>query len=233
MKNLLIKIKIVSLVGLLYSAAINSSFAQSNVEAKVQAPELWSQVKLYLSDFETNASEIKTNQFLVESQTLVDKKMGGMEHSIEAAINTLRFTRSNMDRKQRAALWFDVLATIDRYSDTNVPSVDISGWVSPPPGYKGKVGPWGMMPPDTNDVADYAYYVAAVKANKERAKSANFQHALQRINDWGASPGAEEFLRGAYSSSVTDKQEFDELLGQSSLSDTRKQKLRSLFNEVH
>ena len=224
------KVKIIGSVGLWYFIAINPLLAQNNLETDAQILELSNRVVFQIMDFETNASEIETNQSLVESQKLFDEKMDRMEDSIKSAIDTLRYTQVNIDRKQKTILWCEILAAIDRHLDTNFPPVDISGFISPPPGYKGKVGPWGMMPPDTNDAADYAYYLVAVKTNKRNGEKALYLSTLKRINDWNAKSGIEKFLKSNFGSSEAGQKELYEILDQSTLSESRKQQLRKIVS---
>ncbi|MGH7953128.1 MAG: hypothetical protein ACREFE_14600 [Limisphaerales bacterium] len=235
MKNLLNKIKLIGWMAIVYSVASNLSIAQTNGEADASSMKPSEQIELQLSNYEAKVSAIETN-IIQEPDKSFDESDHEQEIALQPlkdAIKSLRWHQSNMDRKEKTRLWLNVLEVIDRHIETNIPPVSISGFVHPPHGYKGKVGMNGMLPPDTNDVADYAYYVAAVKANKENAKKTHFRYELERINDWDAKSGVEQFLKSSYISSESDKQEFQELLNQSTLSDARKQKLRDLFNEVH
>jgi hypothetical protein len=133
MKKIVNKITVVGFAGLLCALTTNSLFAQTGVETNTPSLNLSDQIQFQLTEFETNAADIETNQSLDESQKLLDEKMRGMENSVRAAINALRFSRGDMNRKQRAALWFDIFVAIDRHLSTNIPSVDIGGFVQPLP----------------------------------------------------------------------------------------------------
>jgi hypothetical protein len=126
-------------------------------------------------------------------------------------------------------LWLDIYTAIDRHLKTNAFPVSISLYIKPPPGYKVKMGMSGMIQPETNDTADYAYYIAAIKLDREKLKIANYQHYLHNI-DMLANSEFEYFINTYYTQSESDKQEFDALLDQAPLSDARKQKLKKMFN---
>ena len=235
MKSLLNKINLIGWTATVYAVSSGLSFTQTIDNTNASAVRPSEQIELQLSNYEAKVSIFETK--IIQEP---DKPFNESSHEqglalqpLKDAIISLRLSQPNMDRKGKASLWLKVLSAIDRHLDTNIPSVDISGFVHPPHGYKGKVGPWGMIQPDTNDGVNYAYYVATVKANKEKARRALLLNELKSLNDLEATPWAEECLRSSYTSSVDDKQEFEELLGQSWLSNTRKQSLGSLFNEVH
>ena len=212
-------------------------FAQTNGVTRISTVQPSEWIVNQLSNFETNVSVFETN-IIREPDKSSDESLHEQAVALQPlkdALQALRVPkeRSKMDRRSQAVLWLKVLAAIDRHLETNIPSVSISGFISPPPGYKGKVGINGMLRPDTNDTNAYTYYMAAVKANKVKAKKALYLHELEGINDIDAKSGIEQFLKSNYASSGSDKQEFEELLNQSSLSDARKQKLRDLFKETH
>lgn len=231
MKSALPEIKTTSMAVLLFAACMYSSLAQTNGDVVMPKSEPMDQIRTQFAGFETNAFEIETNKLLEPGKRL-DETMAAMWNSLEYTVVCLKDNQLRLDRKQQTVLWFEFLAAIDRhyvpnYFTTNRP-IDIGGWISPPPGYKGKVGPFGMEPPDTNDLEMSSYYASAVKADWERLKKSNYQISLKRINA-DASERVERFLKSAYTASESDQNELNEILDQSSLSTERKQKLRSFI----
>jgi hypothetical protein len=226
-----IKIKLFGCLMVAYATTSNLSFAQTNNATNISTAKPSDQIELQLSNYEARAFIFETN-LTVEPEKLSDQDQVMAFQPLYSAIDILRWRQPNMDRKEKAELWLTVLASIDRHLGA-IPAVDISGFVPPPPGYKGTIGPWGMLPPDTNDIADYTYYVNAVRANTRKAKKAVFLNELARINDWDAAPGIEGFIRDSYSSSDADKQEFEGLLNQATLSAPRRQQLKELFDKTH
>ena len=220
MKNFSIKFK--AIVSAFCIAMVRSS-AQSGTETNAEALKFSHEIESKISDFEVNASDFETNESILESQKAIDKDMGGVENSLRSAIVTLHFSQINVGRKQRTILWFEIFAAIDRHLG-RIPGVDIWGHIRPPKGYKGRMGIDGMEMPDTNDVADYKYYMAARRANRKNAMNGIFQNTLHGENDDEAVPYAEKFFQSSYTSEV-DRREFKDLLEHSMLSDARKKAL--------
>ena len=209
---------------ILFVVAANRLSAQTDFETNAEAVKFSHEIQLEIKEFETGASEIETNQSLLDSQKAIDHEMARVEKSLRAAIVGLEFSHLNMDRKERTILWFDILASIDRHLG-KIPGVDISGHIRPPPGYKGRLGIDGMEMPDTNDVTDYNYYMAARRANRRNAMNAGFQYMLHGENDDEATPYARKYFRSCYTSEA-DKREFEDMLDHSKLSDARKKALK-------
>lgn len=224
MKNISIRIKAFISGLTIFIITVVRSSAQSGAETNAEALKFSREIESKISDFEINASDIETNESILDSQKAVDKEMGGAENSIKSAIVTLQFSQVNLDRKDRAILWLEVLAALDRHRG-KIPGANIGGFVRPPEGYKAKVGIDGMEMPDTNDVVDYRYYIAAHRANRKNAMNAGFQYMLQREDEWESTPYAEKFFRSSYKSEA-DRQEFEYLLEHSKLSDARKKALK-------
>jgi len=224
MKNISIVIKQVIPALILFAIATNRLSAQTDFETNAEAVKFSDEIKSEIKEFETGASEIETNQSLFDSQKAIDHEMARVEKSLRAAIVGLKFSHLNMDRKERTILWFDIFASIDRHLG-KIPGVDISGHIRPPPGYKGRLGIDGMEMPNTNDVADYNYYMAARRANRKNAMNEIFQNTLHSENESEATPYAEDFFRSSYLSKA-DKREFEDMLDHSKLSDARKKALK-------
>jgi hypothetical protein len=233
MKNLLYKIQVTGLLaGILHIFSTETSCAQNDFKESAGAVKLSNQFAYQMLEFRVNASEINTNKYLDEPGKLLDDKIELMQQSLKGAISVLGENPSEINRKQRTIFWLEVMAAIDAYSDTNILEVDISGYIYPPPAYTGKVGPWGMIQPDTNDADAYAYYVSAVREFKKKSAKALYLHALERLNNL-VDADFKLFLQMSYASSEADKEEFKTLVKQSLLSDSRKQKLRTLFDGAH
>ena len=212
------------------AVASGSLFAQINNDRSISAAKLSGTVELQITNFEVRVSAFE-KKIIQEPDKSFDESSHEQAMALQplkGAIESLRWHQSNVDRKEKASLWLKVLAAIDRHLETNITSVSISGFIHPPPGYKGKVGINGMLPPDTNNVADYSYYIADVKANRESAKKALFLQELQRINDWQANPSLKQFIKSSYTASEADKKELNELLDQSKLSDSRKLQIHNV-----
>jgi hypothetical protein len=228
MKNISTIIKTVISALSLFTIAVVGSFAQTNAD---EALSFSNEIESRLKDFEANASEIATNESILDSQEAMDRDRGGAQNSIESAIDMLEFDQVKIDRNERTILWFEVLGAIDRHLG-EITYVDISGRIRPPRGYKGKMGIDGMEIPDTNDIVNYKYYVDARRANKKTALNGVFQNRLHSENDFEATPYAEKFFRSFYLSEA-DKREFENLLHHSNLSGTRKKALNEAVVGTH
>lgn len=238
MKKTLNSIKVAGGLVLLCFVAANPSCAQSNDIAVASTSEPSGQFDRQLLKYETNVSEYEA-EVVLELDKPLDESVDEVSKAIQPlkdTVDALRRGMPDMDRKERARLWFKILAEIDKHYDANFIATNglmsVSGWISALPGYKGKVGIYGMLPPDTNDTLAYSYYIAAVKSDRVRRKKAYLQRQLQDINT-EASLDVKLFLQSEYNSSAADKQEFDELIGQSALSDTRKQDLKGVLPQAH
>ena len=86
--------------------------------------------------------------------------------------------------------------------------------------------------PDTNDIVDYKYYMAARRQIRKNSTSRNFQCMLHSDNDSLATPYSEQFFRSSYTSDA-DKREFEDLLEHSKLLDARKKALKEAVVDGH
>lgn len=211
-------------VGLIIWAVIfpsPESLSQEIADTNSQATKPDAEIKQQLSLFREKAATDFTNSNIGRDQIL---------QPLKKATELLQRNQSKLDRHSKTILWFEILAEIDRFYSpdllsTNAP-VSISGWIAPPPGYKGKVGLSGMEPPDTNDLAMCAYYENAKKTNQAQARMVSLQHELERMNQ-SFTFEANRFLKRAYTSTETDKKELAETLEKAPLSNERKQKIKS------
>ena len=121
----------------------NELFAQTNDKTGSSHVKSSEQIQLELSSFDAMACEYETNIMLSPNISFDESshKQRLMLQPLKDAIESLKRNQPNTDRKEMANLWLKVFTAIDRHSDTNIPSVDISGFIHPPHGYKGKVGP--------------------------------------------------------------------------------------------
>ena len=224
----LLLIAVVS-AGLYYTLALSSLKAQSNAEVSASVLKTSDQIKSKLQEYETLASKYETNT-LSESREAFDEMRKALQ-PLKEAVSVLLTHQSIMDKKTTTGLWFELLAVIDKHYDpnflvTNAP-ISISGWIAPPSGYTGKIGPSGMELPDTNNPTMRAYYLAALKKDRDRREKTNFQHELQGVNH-SVTFHVERFLKSSYTSSASDKKEMNEILDQSKLSDSRKQQIHNI-----
>ncbi len=224
MKHISISIKVIISGLTLFIITADRSSAQIGVETNVEVQGFSRDVESKIGDFDVNASDIETNESILESQKAIDKDMVGVENSIKSVIATLHFSQMNIDRRERTILWFEILAALDKHLG-KITYANISGYIRPPQGYKGKIGIDGMEMPNTNDVADYEYYMAARRTHKRNAMNGIFQNTLHTENDWEATPYAEKYFQSSYTSQA-DKQVFENLLDHSKLSDARKKALK-------
>lgn len=219
---------IVVSIGLYCTLAFGSLRAQSNVENEASALLPPDQIRYKLQEYEALAIKFETNSSL-NPRDAFDEMRKGLQ-PLKQAVDILLSHQSSMEKKTAAGLWFELLAVIDKRYDQNFlatnPPVSIGVWISPPPEYKGKIGPSGMEPPSTNDMESYTYYVNAVNSVKDRAKKTNIQHELERLNN-SVTFHVKRFLKSSYTASEADKKELDGILDHSKLSDSRKQQIRS------
>lgn len=229
--NLKIQIAVICFLGL------NVCFAQSNNLESVSSRrgEIEARISGYQTDLSAYEANIQTND-VAPNEKAVDEMLMAMQ-PLKDAMNTLDNSSSPLDRRQRAALWLEILSAIDMnlyspFLTNNVGSVSINGYIPPPPGYKGKVALYGMLPPDTNDIANYSYYISAKKKYRERRFAVNIQTSLEYLNQ-EATARFEMFLRANYSSSDSDRKEYAGIVNTAPLSVSRQQQLKGLFDKTH
>ena len=102
---------------------------------------------------------------------------------------------------------------------------------TPPPVTHGIVYSSGEVDPSTiPDPAVRAEYERALKASKEYETWYDVQFQLRQIDE-RAMRFVERLLAERYTESLADRQEFDQLLAASSVSEARKDRLRALIPE--
>ncbi len=214
------------------SVAFSQLLAQGNNVNTSMSP-FSGQITNQLFEFETNASEIKTNSALSPSEAF-DKLMAAIKQ-IKGAVNSLETTH-NTDRREKANLWFDVLAVIDKNIDTNYGTVNyfktnqfFINLVPPPDGTNGIVYFSGVAPSALKNPEARAKYEVMLEANREHGDNMKLQKELHNINKQ-ATADVVKFFKSSYTSSEPDKMEFDEILKESALSDVRKQQIKNFFS---
>ncbi|MGH7941092.1 MAG: discoidin domain-containing protein, partial [Limisphaerales bacterium] len=137
-----------------------------------------------------------------------------------------------MARREKAIMWFTLLAVIDQNIDTNFDVNNPINWATvelAPPGPEGWKYPSGVSPNDIKEPEVRAQYEAALKQNEEKARRELFQSRLRNI-DQLATREVERFLR-YYTTSKKDQSELDDLMKQAKLSPARIQKIKALFDQ--
>lgn len=135
-------------------------------------------------------------------------------------------------RKSLATVWLKFLVVIDRSRDPNF----VFARAKPPMypiGYQadGRATFSGATPEAIKDPAARARYAEALKIYGEEHKRYLFQVDLSKLaNDIGVF--AEQSLRVTFTSSADDQKELDQLLGESRISEIRKQKLKACVGNV-
>jgi hypothetical protein len=217
---------------------LNVCFAQSNnnpESASSRQGEIKSQIVDYQTALSAYEANIQTND-VAPNKRAVNEMLMAMQ-PLKDAMNTLDNSWSPLVRQQRAALWFEILSAIDTnlyspFLTNNVGLVSMIEYIPPPAGYQGKVGLYGMLPPDTNDAAACSYYITARKTYRIRRFAVNIQTSLEYLNQ-EATARFEMFLRANYSSSDSDRKEFDQIVNTAPLSVSRQQQLKLLFDKTH
>ena len=129
------------------------------------------------------------------------------------------------DALSRRLLFF---AALDRNVDPQWDSRKVPVKGAPPPLTHGIVYPSGEVDPSTiPDPAERAEYERALRASKDYEKWYDVQFQLRQL-DQRALLFVEWLLAERYTRSLADRQEFDELLASSSLSEARKKQIRAL-----
>jgi hypothetical protein len=197
-----------------------------------------------LMSSQTNVTE-NINMKSISSQ--IDQAIGQLtEFNNNKSIDQLENAKMTMERivypdttaqmparQQLARMWLKLLATIDQNINTNFDVKDIKNYptltVIPPPSGGMRLQS-GADPEAIKNPAAHAEYIAALKQNQETAEKMNYQLGLRRI-DQTASLDVERFFKTIYTTSVADQKELDDILNQSALSVSRKQKIKALFDE--
>jgi hypothetical protein len=135
-------------------------------------------------------------------------------------------------RKQAVSYWLLFLASLDRYVDPqwDPQRVPVKG-VAPPPGH-GVVHPSGEVDPATiPDPAARADYVRALKASSDYREWYLIQFQLRRLES-DAVRSFELLLAERYSGSAQDRQELEELLAASPVSEARRDRGRAAMDRL-
>ena len=202
------------LTSLFYAICLSPLCAQTNLVAA--PPALTNQIASELSQFETSKS--------------IDQ--------LKKAKANIENPNSGIDRRQQATLWFQALATIDNNLDPNygTPKFSTNGFalslVPPRDGTNGIQYPSGIPPSYLKDPIARAQYEAALKVNREHIATYSFQTSLRLIKQ-EADSSFKRFLRNAYTSSEEDKNEFNEILEHSAISNAHKLGLKEMFDQTH
>jgi hypothetical protein len=131
-------------------------------------------------------------------------------------------------RKQALSRRLRFFAALDRNIDPKWDSKNMPVKGVTPPITRGIVYPSGEVDPSTiPDPAVRAEYERALKANKDYEKRYDVQFQLRRIDE-RAMRFVERLLAERYTESLADRQEFEELLAASSVSEARKEQIRAL-----
>ena len=130
-------------------------------------------------------------------------------------------------RKRGFSRWLRFLALLERYIDPNWNSEEVPEMALIPPPSNGVVYPSGVDPSVIPDPVARLQYSQAIEANNNYANWYSAQLKLRRI-DSEAMTAIKWWLTERYTGSPTDRQEVEELLTVSSVSNMRKELLRSL-----
>jgi len=134
-------------------------------------------------------------------------------------------------RKQAFSRRLRFFAALDRNIDPKWDSKKVPVKGATPPLTRGIVYPSGEVDPSTiRDPAERAKYERELKASKDYEKRYDVQFQLRQIDE-RAMRFVERLLAERYTESLADRQEFDHLLAASSVSETRKDRLRALIPE--
>jgi hypothetical protein len=157
---------------------------------------------------------------------------------LRKAMQDIRNAKSGIDRRQHAVLWLQVLTAIDNnldvyYGTRNYVTNGFALSLVPPrDGTNGIQYPAGIPASYLKDSTARAQYEATLEINREHIATYNFQTNLRFIKQ-EADFSCRRFLSDDYTSSETDKDEFNEILGHSTLSNPQKLRLSELFKETH
>jgi hypothetical protein len=231
MCNLSKKTKLFCLAAVFTSIASGQLLAQTNDMDK-STLVFFGQITNQLSQFDASVFEIQTNASRTPNESF--DKLTAVLEQMKGTVRLLEDPPS-MGRKELANLWFDVLAMQDKHIDPNFATLDyfktndcFLNLVPPQDGPDGPVYASGTAPEALKNPAARAEYEALLKKNKEHINNLMFQDQLQRINNQ-AMASIRGFILSSYMASELDKNELNEILNQSKLSDARKQKIRSII----
>ena len=133
-------------------------------------------------------------------------------------------------RQQALARRLRFLAALDRNLDPkwDIKNVPVQG-APPPPSHEGIVYATGEVDPSAiRDPVERAEYVRALEASKEYARWYDVQYQLRQIDERAMRIVA-LLLPAMYSNSAADRQEFEDLLAASPVTESRKDQLRALM----
>jgi hypothetical protein len=235
MNALLKYLKVIIVV--LIADVVGLSFLSAQNFTNSAAVKLDDQILVDLSTLDANILMWKSNTLNEAIQT-TDEMILQQAKALRPLKDGIRYLRlknedTHTNRIQLTVSWLAIFEAIDKHMEINISPVSIGGYIYPPAGYKGKVGPFGMEEPSTNNAIAHAYYVAMVKRNMENYRKLLFHQQLEILNNIYARSGFEQFLKSYYSSSGADEQEFALLLKNSQLSAGRKQDTLNLFDRLH
>ena len=231
MRQLSKKIKTILLASLFASISLSQLLAQTN-QADQSTSLFPGQITNQLSQFETTVFEIQTNAAQTSNQAF-DKLALAIEQ-LKGTIDALK-NQPKVNRKVMAGLWLDVLGVLDKHMDSNFGTAEYLttnkcslNLIPPQDGPDGPIYPSGVSVDTLKNPAARAEYAAMLKTNREHANHLAFQNRLQRVDNQAMS-GVENFIRSSYTSSESDRTEFDEAVLEAKLSTSRKQQIIKRF----
>ena len=150
--------------------------------------------------------------------------------TIEASLKDVPFVDKSA-RKLGLTHWLRFFEALDRNVDAQWNPKDLPAkGVPPPSSYRGVVYPSGEVDPSLiTDPAERARYLQALKDSKDNEERFNIQLQLRRIDE-RAMANVEKLLAETYTASA-DQQELEKLLGESQLTNERKERLRQLASK--
>jgi hypothetical protein len=130
-------------------------------------------------------------------------------------------------RRRAVSRWLGFMAMLDRVIDPkwDAKNVPVKG-VAPPSTHGAIYGTGEVDPATIPDPAARAEYEQALKASKDYEKWYGVQFQLRRIDE-RAMRFVEWLLAERYTNSEEDRQEFEELLAASPVTDQRKERLQT------
>ena len=188
-------------------------------------------------------NKVMANQINQATSLLLDfsksKSIDQLENALRAMEGVLppridKTVQSTAARQEQTKMWLSLLGIIDQsidptYNNQN-PKNAIAVNLAPPPTSDGISYPSGVDPKAIKDPVVRSQYEAALKQNNDKAIKAMTQTRLHHI-DQLASLDVERFLQTFYTSSIEDKNELDNIMRQTKLSQDRVRKLKAPFHK--
>lgn len=189
------------------SVALSHAVDSSGDNGKAMTGEL-EQFTRYLKEFKSG-----------KSLNLLEKAMRAAEHL------------SRLNREDEVRMWLQLIIVAERNVDRKFDPNDFPQMsVVPPREESGVRLHSGCKPEAIRDPKARAEYEDALRKNKEKAERFNFQTRLRSLCDH-INHDAESRFKRLYTSSVADQEKLDHLLEEFGVSETRRQKLKALFNK--